>query len=120
MVICASAASVVFQVERDGPPKITVALTVCPEMDAETLQLVFRVRPVIVVEGSVRALPLERLPVSYDARLDQYRIDTTPEIAEEHVADFFLQRAAVLLDSLSDGEPERTGGARLDSIDPRD
>ena len=90
------AASVVFQVERVDAPQNTAALTVSPEMDAETVRLVFHVRAAIVIEGSVTALPIEKLPVSYDARLDHYQIDTTPEVAEEHMAAFFLRRAALL------------------------
>ena len=107
--------NVLFRLERRRPERhAAVALYVTPAIDADG-GLVFGVRAVIVVNGAVTGRPTTAVPVFYDARLDRFTI-STPPIEVEHMAAFFLQRVAGLLDTVANPEPREctTNGERHD------
>jgi hypothetical protein len=90
------------RLERRGLHTHVVALTVQVAYDSTHLRL--RVHSVAIVDGSLRGRPTKFVPVSYDHQLDRYTIGTPP-IADEQMADFFLDQAEVLLDSLGYRRP---------------
>ena len=99
--IAPSGPNVLFRVERRrGTPTKIVALTICPISGTERREAAFRVETVIVVGDSVSVVPHELLPVSYDPETDLFTIDTAPPVEELRIAEFFLDRAERLLDSV--------------------
>jgi hypothetical protein len=95
-----SAPSVLFRLERRDPDTRVVALTVAPDFSASGDRLVLRVHTVVIVGGSLSALPTCAVPVSYDLELDSYSFGT-PAVNEDEAAQFFVKRAEDLLGSLS-------------------
>jgi hypothetical protein len=74
---------------------VTIAVT------PDTTYLRLRVHSIAIVDGSLKGRPTKVVPVSYDRHLERYTIGTPP-IADEQMAEFFVQHADALLDSLSD------------------
>ena len=119
-----SAPSVLFRLERRDPDARVVALTVAPDLSASEDRLVLRVHTVVIVAGSLSALPTCAVPVAYDLDLDRYSFGT-PGVDEDEAAEFFLKRAEALLGSLSrrdleeaavrKGSPDKTASELIPS-----